>query len=373
MRSLLLLASLALASSAVAQNNYFDIYSGCTNYTSRGTLGTNAGEVLLQIPRTAFQGVCQDAGGTGTLLNQFQYVTQDQNGSTQETYFLVVRRDDPVTPGAPDITAAGLLLRAGPLLTPATTILTPVAWIITATLATPSTVLPLCDTYYHGMEVAAAPGWTGDGQSVHICTYYNLGGTQADNPAPIVTGFPDPINVAWDHNFVTMVAAQPSTRSIRLALGSAASVLNMGNVDPTAPATNCVSTLGGRSWGAGGMFPAGSASGRSPRDDGLDARVKDVGSASGVFQLFMSDTSTCPGLPLSFLASGALYLNVGLLIPLGSGVLDATGLGTTTVIPPGTVVPASIINRDLPFQAFTVGPSFTLPGKLSNKAATRYL
>jgi hypothetical protein len=59
-----------------------------------------------------------------------------------------------------------------------------VGWIVTHTLTTPSTVLPLCATYYHGASVAAAPSWPTDGLSFHIGSYYDLGGTQADNPGP---------------------------------------------------------------------------------------------------------------------------------------------------------------------------------------------
>lgn len=368
MRSLLLLATVALASTAVAQNNRFDIYSGCTNYTSRGSLGVDAGEILIQVPGSHFGGVIHDAAGTGTSLVDFQYVTQDQNGSTQETYYMVVRKD---ASGAPDASAAGLLLRAGPLQTPASTVLTPVAWIITATLATPSTVVPLCGTYYHGMEVAAAPLWTNDGQSNHICTYYLVGGTQADNPSPPPDVVP---NVAWNINYNTMAVNQPgSARAIRMALGSPAALLNMGNVDPTAAATNCVSGQGFRSWGAGGMWPSSNADGLGTRDDGLDARIKDAGSANGVYALFLSDAFACPGIPLPGLANGGLYLNFGLLTFVNAGLLDAAGQGITTIIPPGTRLGAPLLGRVIPFQGFTLGSTFTLPGKLTNVAGSSFL
>lgn len=366
MRSLLL-TSLALASTAMAQNNYHDIYSGCTNYTSRGTLGTAAGEILIQIPGSHFAGIMHDAAGTGTSVAGFRVVTQDQNGSTQETYFMVGRAD---AAGAPDITPAGLLIKAGPLLTPVSTVLTPVAWIVTATLATPSTVFPLCGTYYHGMEVAGAPLWTGDGQSNHICTYYNLNGSQADNPSPP----PDVVPiVAWNYNFVTNLAVQPNARSIRFELAGGASVLTMANVDPFAAATNCVSAQGGVSWGAGGLWPSSNADGLGTRDDGIRARVESIADANGAYAVFLSDGFSCPGIPLGALASGALYLNFGLLTSVGSGVLDATGTGIATIIPPGTSLPRSILGRVIPFQGFSVGATFALPGKLTNVAGSMFL
>lgn len=367
MRSLLLLASIALASTAVAQTNFHDIYSGCTNYTSRGTLGINAGETLIQIPGSHFAGIAQDAAGTGTSVAGFRVVTQDQNGSTQETFFMVGRAD---ASGTPDITPAGLLIKAGPFMTPVSTVLTPVAWIITFTLATPTTVFPLCGTYYHGMELAPAPLWTGDGQSNHICTYYNLGGTQADNPSPP----PDVVPiVAWDFNFVTNLAGQPSARSIRHEIGGRSSVLTMANVDPFAAATNCVAAQGGVSWGAGGMWPSSNADSLGTRDDGLNARVESRADSNGAFAVFLSDGFSCPGIPLTGLANGALYLNFGLLTTVGSGVLNGTGTGIVTILPPGTVVPAQILGRVIPFQGFSVGATFTLPGELTNVAGTMFL
>lgn len=58
----------ALASVAAAQTptNVFEIYSGCTNYTSRDALDVNAGEILMKIPGSHFSSVGMDDAGTGT-------------------------------------------------------------------------------------------------------------------------------------------------------------------------------------------------------------------------------------------------------------------------------------------------------------------
>lgn len=366
MRSPTILATLAFAALLPAQSNHFEIYSGCTNFTSRGTLGANAGEILIQVPGTNFAGVCQDAAGTGTSLETFQYVTQDQNGATQSTYTMLVRAD---AGGRPDATPAGVLLRLGPLVTPPSTLSTPMAWFLTTALGTPSTALPLCGTYYHGMEVAAAPLWTSDGQSVHICSYYLMGLTQADNPAPP----PDPVpNVAWIIDHTANQVNQPPPRALRLGLGSPGPVLNTGNVDPTVGFANCVMTLGNRSFGAGGIWPSSNANGGGTRDDGLDARVRDAANSNGSFAVFASSHFVCPGLPVPGWY-GAVYLSVPAMACIATGAIDAQGVGIVTLLQPGTRVPLAVLGRAIPFQAFTLGPSVTGPGRLTNVAATTYL
>lgn len=369
MRSLLL-ASL-LASTAMAQTpiNYFEQYSGCTNFTSRGAAGVNAADSLLQHRTAHFAGVGHDASGSGTSLVSFRYVTQDQNAATQETYSLVIRAD---ASGAPDPTPAGLLFQSANLLTPAGGA-APTAWQITATLMTPTTALPLCNTFYHGFNLAAAPLWTADGQSTHMCSYYALAGqtacplAQADNPAP--TGVP---NVAW--NIIAGAPTQPgSARSYRFDLGVTAAVMNIGNTDPTltsnAAWTCACAALGIRSWGIGGQNPQNGGS----RNDGLDVRVRDLANQGGVFITFLGGSFGCPGIPLSGLANGALYLNPGgAFIQLATGALAPTGEGIATLLPPNSA-PASVVNRPLDFQSFTLGATFALPGNLTNRATVIYL
>lgn len=356
MRSALLLP-LTLASAALAQTpvNLFDIYSGCTNFTSRGVIGASAGEYLLQIRSAHFSGIGHDSSGTGTRVTGFQYVTQDQVGNTPETYYLVVRTDNS---GAPDCTAAGLALRAGPLTTPTSTVTTPVAWQITATLTTAATTVPLCNTYYVGMEFAAA-NWTNDGQSVHI-TDYPLG----DNPG---SGAP---NLSW--NCLNNAPIQPQFfETLRVGMLVESAVLHMGNVDPSL-ATTCLTGLGNRSFGVGGLFPACNGA-AGPRNDGLDCRVRDAANANGVFVLFLGANVGCPGLPISGFANGALYLNPGgAFLQVATGALDTSGLGTATAVPPNTPACAAVVNRFVDFQAFSLGPTFALPGNLTNRVAVNY-
>ncbi|MEZ5963444.1 MAG: hypothetical protein R3F56_06315 [Planctomycetota bacterium] len=367
MRSLFLASvSLALAATATAQSpNYFGVYSGCTNYTSRGTLGTNAGDNMMQVPSTHYAGIGHDATGAGTVLTGFRHVLQDQNSLVTEPYSFIIRADNA---GQPDASAGGILLQTAPLQSPSGTGIN--AWIITATLTTPSTALPLCNTYYQGLNLAANAGWTTDGLSSHICTYYLLGTTQADNPAPNAP------NLAWNIDGATMAITQPSARCIRYELMLDAAVLNMGGTDPTqiGNTSNCVSTLlnaagNPRTFGAGGMWPENGGG----RVDGIDYRVGDFPNQSGLFAVFLGVNIGCPGIPLGSIASGALYLNPGgAFVQVAGGSLDTTGAANGTVLPPGAA-PAILVNRYLDFQAFTVGPTFALPGKLTNRASVQYL
>lgn len=367
MRSLLLITSLAFASTALGQAppNYHDHWSDCTNYTSRGTLGVNGGDILVKNPTSPFSGVGHDPSGGATLLSSVCHALQDQNAATLEMYQIIVRGD---FGGAPDPSPAGILLQTAPVNSPGGS--GTVAWVLTTTLATPSTALPLCAPYYFGANVAANAAWTADGLSFHINTYYLLGTTAADNPAPI-----GPTNVAW--NIVGGTPSQPATpRGIRLGLGVASSLLKLGNTDPTliGNAANCVSTLLNangipRSFGVGGMWPRKGGG----RDDGLDCRVRDAANPGGVFVTFLGTTLGCPGLPLGGLANGALYLNPGgPFLSVATGGLDANGIGSATILSPGQA-PSEIIGLFVDFQAFSIGPTLTLPGNLSNRASVNYL
>ncbi len=344
---------------AQAPVNLFEIFSGCTNFTSRGNIQASAGEYLLEVRATHFAGVGHDPAGAGTRLAGFQYVTQDQNGASQETYHLIVRGE---AAAAPDCSAAGLKLRAGPLTTPPSTVVTPVAWQITATLATVSTAVPPCATFYTGAEFPAAPGWgstPGDGQSLHI-TDFPLG----DNPAPNTP------SLTW--NCLNGAPVQPQFfESLHFGLLVEAAILNLGNVDPTLTGT-CLIGLGNRSFGAGGLWPACNGT-LGPRNDGLDCRVRDLAHANGAFVVYLGLDNGCPGIPLGGLAEGALYLNpVGAFLQVAAGNLDGTGQGTATIVPPNSPACSAVANRFAHFQAVTVSPSFALPLHLTNRAATNY-
>lgn len=368
MRSLLLLAPLALVASAAAQAapvNYFDLWSGCTNFTSRGAGGVNECDILQQVPSVNYAGIGHVAGGTGTTLNGFRYVMQDQNAATIENYSMIIRSD---AAGAPDVTPTGVLLETAPIASPGGSGI--LAWQITLTLATASTVVPQCATFYHGAHVPANAGWTAtDALSYHICTYFVTNGvSRADNPATTYTG-----NLAWNVVRPANLVTQPGApRNIRFELAVPSAVATLGNVDPTLVSdtfwqVNC-SANANRSWGAGGMYPMVGGS----RNDGLDIRVRDLANAGGFAVVFLGvDLGICPGIPLTGLANGSLYLNPGALTQIGVGALSPTGESIQTILPPGAAN-STFANAVIDFQAFTLSPTLALPGSLSNRATVKY-
>lgn len=371
----LALIAIALSASLAAQArtefglvaiNPVGLNGTCTNFTSRGTLGTNGGSLLIEVPGQHFSGVGHDATGAGTLFYNFHYLTQDQNASTIESYSMEIRGEANPPPG-PDCNAT--LMQLTGLSTPAGSAIT--AWLITNTLATPSTAVPLCSTFFMGAQVATNAGWPAtDGQSFHMGSYYVLQGATASNPAPNAP------NIAWE--CLNGMSQQPTTspRTYRFYLGLDAAVLNTANDDPTLVGTgHCLSGAPAPytniDTGPGGLWPQcqGAA---GIRNDGLQARVLDPVNANGLFVVFLGPSLGCPGLVLPPLYSGALYLNPTAMTSVASGSLSAAGEGVVPMIPPGTNCRPAL-NRILDFQAFTVGPAFTLPGRVSNRAGVKYL
>lgn len=374
MRSLALLSFLLTGALAAQARTEFGIVAinpvglngTCTNFTSRGTLGSNPGSVLVEVPGRHFSGVGHDAAGTGTLFHNFHYLTQDQNASTVEPYSMEIRGVASPPPG-PDPTAT--LMQLTGLSTPGGA--GTVAWLITNTLATPSTAVPLCDTFFMGANVAGVSGstpWPADGQSFHMGSYYILQGATASNPAPNAP------NIAW--NITAGASNQPNERTYRFYLGLDAAVLNTANEDPTLTGSgHCLSTAPAPytniDTGPGGLWPQCQGSTGS-RNDGLQVRVLDAAAPGGFFVVFLGPSIGCPGVAVPAFFTGALYLNPGSLTALASGALDTAGVGVAPMVPPGTNCRPAL-NRILDFQAFVVNASFTLPGRVSNRAGVMYL
>jgi len=332
---------------------------GCDNVSTRGVLGTASGETMGKKEAGSDDGTGQDPSGTGTSVGGFQFVLQDQEAATTEPYALVMRSD---AAGQPDATAAGLLLQSTPISSPSGS--GTQAWLVTVQFTTRSTALPLCSSAYYGLNFPANAAWPTDGLSLHAGTYYVVAGSQGDNPAPNAP------NLTWSIPGGTGgTPAQPAPMCLHVGLLVRPAVLNMGNVDPTLTGNNCIIGQGNRSFGAGGKWPRHGGG----RIDGLDCRVLDGAAANGLFVTFFGVPLGCPGIPLPGTADGALYLNPGgPFLSVASGLLSASGEGLATILPPGSAPPA-VISQPLRFQAFTVGPSFALPGRLSNLATATYL
>ena len=350
MRSLLstttfLLPVLAVAASA--QSTLFEIYPSCTTHTWRGSIGVNAGEVLLQIPASHFVGVGHVPQGTGFEMTGMRIVTQDQDAGTQETYRLVLRPD---VGGTPDCTAPGMLFMGGPLQLPPGTGIQ--AWVMSTTFTTPVS-LPGCATYYAGVALDAAPLWTADGQSIHMAMYAT-GSNVAANA----------VNLAW--NCGNGGPTQPGPkRTLRIGLLVDAAVLNMGNVDVAG--TRCMGT--NPDLGAGGMWPVCEGTSGTPRNDALVARVRDAKFVGDYFQVRMWPTTTCPGFTFWPILHGGWYLSPGISgIPIAQGFLTA-GEATVTTAVTSTFVKSNCALLSLPmyYQAFVL-QGFTF--RLSNRTAT---
>lgn len=355
---ILLVLRLACATLAAQPDERYLII-GCDNVSTRGTLSTANGETMGKKEASDDDGVGQDTSGSGTSIGGFIFVLQDQNAATTEQYSLILRGD---AFGQPDATAGGLLLQTALLTSPSGT--GTQSWQITVQFATRATVLPLCSSAYYGLNLPANAAWPTDGLSLHASTYYLFGGTQGDNPAPNAP------NLTWSIPGGTGgTPAQPAPMCLNVGLLVRPAVLNLGNVDPTLTGNNCIVGQGNRSFGAGGKWPRHGGG----RIDGLDCRVRDGAAANGLFVTFFGVPLGCPGIPLPGTADGALYLNpTGPFLSVASGLLSASGEGLATILPPGSAPPA-VISQPLRFQAFTLGPSFALPGRLSNLATATYL
>lgn len=146
-----------LGTTASAQQSFGLL--GPSAFTSRGNLGTGAGELLQGFPTAHHRGIGEQAGGC--LLQGFRLVMQDQESSTAATYEIVIRGGSGT--GGPTTQLA----RVGPLSLP------PggggaAAWRVTTSFQTPIT-LPGCDQFFAaGVALPAAPSWNTDGLSARI-------------------------------------------------------------------------------------------------------------------------------------------------------------------------------------------------------------
>jgi hypothetical protein len=366
--------SLFLATSLTAQArtefgivaiNPVGLNGTCTNFTSRGGLGSNAGSILVEVPGANISGVGHTSA-PGTLFYNFHYLTQDQNATTVEAYSMEIRGEANPGPG-PDCAATLMQLTGLSLPAGAGTL----AWMLTNTLGTPSNAVPQCDTFFMGASVAATAAWPADGQSFHMGSYYLLQGSTASNPAP---NAPD---IAWNCLAGASLQVPGSPRTYRFYLGVNAAVLNMANHDPLLTgAGHCLSTAPAPytniDTGPGGLWPQCQGT-TGLRNDGLQARVLDALAPNGLFVVFIGTPLPCAsGLSVPAFFEGQLYLNPGALISLASGSLDAAGVGVIPLIPPNFPC-VRLTNRVVDFQAFTVGSALTLPGRVSNRAGVRYL
>lgn len=297
MRLLHLLLPVVAMTALSAQN--IEIYSA-TSFTSRGNIGTGTGEIIQGFHESHWKGIGDT--GAGAFLNGITILTQDQNGSTQETYDLVVRSGTDAA--GPTTGVAGELCVVPGLMTPVSTVLTPIAWILTTNFTSPCRI-PSKGFIGAGIRVPTS-GWAADGQSLHMGdqAVQQSGPHQGDHAWQIIGAATSAIHLA-------------SKRAIRVSLLTSTPVLQNG-VFATTTTTYAK--------GMGGMFPPIGTHGWSTH---VNAGTPFAGGVTGIF---MSPVVNNPGLVIPGVR-GSVYLGSP-LISIATLPLSATGTANLSIIDP---------------------------------------
>jgi hypothetical protein len=322
---------LMLTAAVAAQVPGIEIYPGTTSFTSRGNVGTGAGEIHQGFHESHWKGIGDT--GAGAFINGVTITTQDQNASTQETYDVVLRLGTDAA--GPTTGVAGELSVTGPFMTPLGGN-APAAWVITHTFGTP-TRIPSKGFFSAGLRLVPA-AWTADGQSIHMSdqAVQQSGPHQGDHTWQIIGAATSATHLA-------------SKRSARIKVLTGTPILQNG-VFATTTATY--------SRGMGGMFPPIGTHGWSTHVDG------GTPFANGVAGIFMSPTVVNPGLALPGIR-GLVYLGAG-LVPLATVGLDANGRANVSIVDPIGMYTVTVNN-----QAILVDTTFTNIA-MSNTNATEF-
>ena len=332
MRSLFVLAAAVIAAPTIAQStNIFSVYTGRTSFTSRGFLGTAAGETLQGYPAERFRGIGHHNGVPKTAaVYGFGGIVQDQDRTTEEKYRLIFRRADDM--GKPDATAGGVIARSGVLTLAKATGTGPIAWSLNINLGKDGVSTPVKHSFFAGIQLSANARWTRDGQSSHASAYTTPTSGAGD---PVRAKAP---NHAWQID-AKGVVRNVNPRSWRYELHTRRGAFQIG-VRQRA--------TGAALYGNCGNYPDANI-------HGLAFRLRDRASANGVGAVFAS-TALIGGAPLPF--DGHLYINPGTFVMVGSGKLSATG---TLELRPAAFAPgklkALVGAGDLAFQGVILNVS----------------
>ncbi|HLQ37118.1 MAG TPA: hypothetical protein VK348_04930, partial [Planctomycetota bacterium] len=166
-------------------------YNAETGATSRGALGTAAGEVMTRLDGSEHAGWGTDLAGMRTIVSLY-CVVQDQDAATPTTFDIKLYPENPANPGYPNL-AAGVVFATG---IPGPTGTGIVAAAHTVTPATPVSV-PITGggDIFVSFVLPSAPGWPNtDGSSMHIVLGYqpNSTFTVYDTPGAAQGGTPPP-------------------------------------------------------------------------------------------------------------------------------------------------------------------------------------
>jgi hypothetical protein len=192
-----------LATAPCLAQSSISLKGSATTSTSRGNIGTGAGEIHMGLHTSHWRGI----GDNGAKCNivGFRSALQDQDASTQESYEWVIRSGTDID--GPVVGAAGELHRFGPLKMPSVPAGGARAWMLSTTLAKPVSI-PCAAHVSVGIALTKQAQWPADGMSCHIATGVNSSQhANADDMAwQIVDGIPAATHPsakrAWSHSIL---------------------------------------------------------------------------------------------------------------------------------------------------------------------------
>ena len=175
--SVLLTVSCAMAQAPTGHGFTFNIAVGAT---SRGSVGANAGELIMRIDHDDYRGLDES-------INGYRAITQDQDGATPEFYDLFFYHEDPANPDFPNFVAGatpGAAAFGGVTGLPGPTgAAGPTAAFVSITFNTPIAAGTIGGDVFISHSVPAAL-WPNDGLSIQL----NLG-FNPNFPSPTVNTY----------------------------------------------------------------------------------------------------------------------------------------------------------------------------------------
>ena len=149
----------ALSFGQTPKLNFFHVYDGTTEFTSRGSIDKNEGECLQMVSAKHF--------GCFGAIKSVTFVLQDEDASTQENFWVVFRKADS-TGTKPDMTSSGVILMQGPYKPPKGS--GRAAWQYTVPLSKPLKLLACCkgSNFFYGLRISANANWYNDGLSMWV-------------------------------------------------------------------------------------------------------------------------------------------------------------------------------------------------------------
>jgi hypothetical protein len=342
-------SAIAFSISAIAQDFIGFSYNSAVGATSRGSVGTAAGEVMTRLDGSEHAGWGLGTAGSRTITSLF-FVVQDQNAAASpETVDVVLYPEDPANPNFPDLTAGVVFATGVP--GPTTGTIAAVVQIITPTTPVSVPITGGGDIFV-SFVLPASAGWPAtDGASIHVVLGYAPAPTflTFDTPGLAQGGTPPPAGSPADSHGLARVGAGAAVYNARRHMFLDVAHGTSGGVGLAI--TNQTSYTASNNPPPAGFGPApGTAdfmSGSNPDVvGGNPGRVDDItmeyfrtGIGTGALVVFLMsfDASFGPEVPLStFVAgsTGVLCLNPGAQT-LGIAFTATDEAFLTTTIPAG--------------------------------------